>query len=203
MLFLDSSTEFIFGKSANSFSPENSSVFARRLPVLFNQGLEGMFPRLMLGNLSFLMFWSAKKWKDTCAQVHEIIDGLIDEEIELQAKSKSQSKETDSDSAYGYILLRELVKTTQDRQYIRSQLQNIFFPARDTAGMLTGNIIFMLARRPEAWHKLRAEVLEIGNAELTFELLKLLKYVHAVINESKYLNPSHQLIANLSLQHSA
>jgi cytochrome P450 monooxygenase len=43
----------------------------------------------------------------------------------------------------------------------------------------------MVARRPEVWDKLRAEVLAIGDAELTFELLKTLKYTHAVMNESK------------------
>lgn len=39
---------------------------------------------------------------------------------------------------------------------------NVFFPARDTAGTLTSNIIFMLARYPEVWAKLRKEVLDIG-----------------------------------------
>jgi cytochrome P450 len=83
------------------------------------------------------------------------------------------------------VLLRELVKQTDDKEYIRSELANIFFPARDTAAMLTTNVIFMVARRPEVWDKLRAEVLAIGDAELTFELLKTLKYTHAVMNESK------------------
>jgi cytochrome P450 len=187
MLFLDSSTEFIFGKSANSLSSETNSPVARRLPVLFNQALEGMFPRLMLGRFAFLLKGSEKQCKKTCAEVHAIIDGYIDEEMELQAKLKTQGKEldTDGDSAYGYVLLRELVKQTDDKEYIRSELANIFFPARDTAAMLTRNVIFMVARRPEVWDKLRAEVLAIGDAELTFELLKTLKYTHAVMNESK------------------
>ncbi|KAN0093726.1 cytochrome P450 alkane hydroxylase-like protein [Hyaloscypha variabilis] len=190
MLFLDSSTEFIFGKSANSLSPATNSPVARRLPVLFNQALEGMFPRLMLGRFAFLLKGSEKQWKKTCAEVHAIIDGFIDEEMELQAKLKTQGKEldTDGDSAYGYVLLRELVKQTDDKEYIRSELANIFFPARDTAAMLTSNVIFMVARRPEVWDKLRAEVLAIRDAELTFELLKSLKYVHAVINETLRLN---------------
>ncbi|PMD38396.1 cytochrome P450 alkane hydroxylase-like protein [Hyaloscypha variabilis F] len=190
MLFLDSSTEFIFGKSANSLSSETNSPVARRLPVLFNQALEGMFPRLMLGRFAFLLKGSEKQCKKTCAEVHAIIDGYIDEEMELQAKLKTQGKEldTDGDSAYGYVLLRELVKQTDDKEYIRSELANIFFPARDTAAMLTRNVIFMVARRPEVWDKLRAEVLAIGDAELTFELLKTLKYTHAVMNETLRLN---------------
>lgn len=143
----------------------------------------------MLGSFAFLMKGSERNWKETCAEVHAIIDGFIDEEIEFQAKSKPQSEEleTGEDSAYGYVLLKELVKKTDDRDYIRSELENIFFPARDTAAMLTSNVIFMLARRPEVWDKLRAEILAIGDVELAFEVLKSLKYVHAVINESKFL----------------
>ena len=187
MLFLDSSTEFIFGKSANSLSPATNSPVARRLPVLFNEALQGMFPRLMLGKFAVLLKGSEKQWKKTCAEVHEIIDEFIDEEMRFQAELKSQGKEMEADenSAYGYVLLRELVKQTDDKEYIRSELENIFFPARDTAAMLTSNVIFMLARRPDVWDKLREEVLAIEDKELTFGLLKSLKYVHAVMNESE------------------
>lgn len=40
---------------------------------------------------------------------------------------------------------------------------NVFFPARDTAGILVGNIIFMLVRHPQVWAKLRKEVLDTGD----------------------------------------
>ena len=47
------------------------------------------------------------------------------------------------------------------------------------------NIFFSLARYPEVWAKLRREVLEKGNEEVDFELLKSLKYTNWVINECK------------------
>jgi cytochrome P450 len=80
--------------------------------------------------------------------------------------------------------LKELTKLTDDRRFVRNELINVYFPARDTAGIITSNIILMLARRPHMWDKLRAEVLGIEDQKLTFELLKSLKYTHAIINES-------------------
>lgn len=61
---------------------------------------------------------------------------------------------------------------------------NVFFPARDTAGILASNIIFMLARHPDIWNRVREETKGIGDQKLTFELLKSLKYTQGVINES-------------------
>jgi hypothetical protein len=192
MLFLDSSTEFIFGESANSLSPATNSPVARRLPVLFNQAFGGNVSETHIGQICFLPKDSEKQWKKICAEVHAIIDGFIDEEMELQAKLKTQGMElgTDRDSAYGYVLLRELVKQTDDKEYTRSELANIFFPPRDTAAMITSNVVFIVACRPAIWDKLRAEVLAIGDAELTFELLKTLKYTHALMNESNQLTLS-------------
>ncbi|KUJ09334.1 cytochrome P450 alkane hydroxylase-like protein [Mollisia scopiformis] len=180
MLFLDSSTEFIFGKSANTLSSEADNSVARRLSTLFDESLQTMFKRFMLGRFRFLL--GEKQWLQTCAEVHSIIDGFIDEEVQAQKSAKSTS--TDSDIPYNYVLLKELVKETDDKRFIRNELMNVYFPARDTAGILTSNIIFMLARHPDVWNKLREEVLSIGDQKLTFELLKSLKYVHAVISET-------------------
>jgi cytochrome P450 len=80
----------------------------------------------------------------------------------------------------------QMVKTTDDKRFIRNEVMNVFFPARDTAAILTSNVLFMLARHTDVWDKLRAEVLGIGSEKLTFELLKSLKYMQAVMNESTY-----------------
>ncbi|TVY85342.1 Cytochrome P450 monooxygenase lepH [Lachnellula suecica] len=182
MLFLDSSTEFIFGKSANSLSSETDSSVARRLSKLFDEALVGMFTRYMLGSFKFLV--GTKKWLNNCAEVHNIIDGFIDEEVERQKTKSLTNSATESSTPYKYVLLKELVKTTEDKRSIRNELMNVFFPARDTAAILTSSILFMLARYPDVWNKMREEVLSIGDQKLTFELLKSLKYTHAVINET-------------------
>jgi len=100
MLFLNSSTEFIFGKSANSLLPETDGTVGQRLPRLFDEALTGMFTRFMLGNFKFLA--GEKKWRRKCAEVHDIIDNLVAEEIENQ-KTESSAQ---TDTPYGYILLK-------------------------------------------------------------------------------------------------
>ncbi|PQE29617.1 cytochrome P450 protein [Rutstroemia sp. NJR-2017a BBW] len=178
MLYLDSTTEFLFGKSANSLSPETSSLFARRLPEVFDDALRGMLTRFLLGKFKFLAP-GGKEWREKCAEVHAIIDHYIEEDIEAQ-KNESTNP---SDTPYSYVLLRELAKTTDDRLAIRNELMNIFFPARDSAAVLTSNAIFLLARHPDVWRRGREEVLAIGSEKLTFEKLKSLKYLHCIINE--------------------
>ena len=152
-LFLDSSTEFVFGKSANSLSPETDSPIARRLPRIFDEVLITMFTRFMMGKFSF-MTGSKKKYLAQCKEVHDVINGLINEEIELQHSEAKHGADTESTSPYGYVLLKELVKTTDDRRVIRNELMNVFFPARDTAAILVSNILFLLSRHPEKWDKL-------------------------------------------------
>ncbi|KAI9646296.1 hypothetical protein NHQ30_005737 [Ciborinia camelliae] len=182
MLYLDSNTEFIFGKSANSLSPETSSLVARRLPQAFDDALRGMLKRFILGKFRFLA-GGEKEWLRKCAEVHSIIDSYIDEEME-------ERRRPSSDIPYNYILLKELAKGTGDRRFIRNELMNIFFPARDSSAVLTSNVVFLLARHPDEWERIRAEVLGIGNEKLTFERLKSLKHLqHAISETLRILSP--------------
>ncbi|KAH8652617.1 cytochrome P450 alkane hydroxylase-like protein [Tricladium varicosporioides] len=185
MLFLDSSTEFIFGKSANSLDTESNNTIARRLSIVFDEALQTMFMRYMLGNLKFLVGGGHNgKWKKTCGEVQSIIDGFVSEEYERQAVASKTGKEDDVGTPYKYVLLKELVRSTDDRILVRNELMNVFFPARDTAGILTSNIIFLLARYPAVWKRIRSEVQNFGDQKLTFESLKTLKYIHYVMNET-------------------
>jgi len=142
----------------------------------------------MTGKFSWLI-GPDQKWLEKCAEIHAILDGYIEEEIQLQKRSKELGLDLDATSepsAYKYVLLRELVKKyPNDKILVRNELTNVFFAARDTTGTTTASILFLLARHPECWKKLREEVAAIApKQELTFEFLKSLKYVQAVIEES-------------------
>ncbi|PQE17817.1 Cytochrome P450 family protein [Rutstroemia sp. NJR-2017a BVV2] len=187
-LFLDSSMEFIFGKSSGSLSPSEHTIEAKQFSEDFDEGLRGMRKNYMTDKVSWLV-GPDKKWLAQCAKIHATLEGYIDEEIELQKRSKSldQSIETIVEpSAYKHILLRELVKKYPDNKtLIRNELMNVFFAARDSVGTVTSSMLFLLARSPESWEKLRKEVAAIApEQELTFEFLKSLKYVQAVIDET-------------------
>ncbi|TGO68195.1 hypothetical protein BOTNAR_0028g00070 [Botryotinia narcissicola] len=110
--FFDISSEFVFGKSANSLSPEKSSTVGHRLVYLFDEALVKMFQRYMLGRFKFLI--GEKKWFAQCAEVQGIADELIDEEFKNQAAAENGS-EIQTDIPYNHVLLKELVKMTDDR----------------------------------------------------------------------------------------
>ena len=68
---------------------------------------------------------------------------------------------------------------------------SLFVPNNDTTSILTANVIWHLARNSKAWEKVRAEVLAHGDAPLTFEALRGMKYLQASINETHRLNPNN------------
>jgi len=131
-----------------------------------------------------------QKWLQKCAEIHAMVDGYIEEEISRQKHMKELGLPIDQDTmspTYKYVLLKELVQRhSEDKLYIRNELLNVFFPGRDSVGTVTGSMMFLLARNVEVWEKLRKEVACIAPQQaLTFEFLKSLKYVQAVIEESE------------------
>ncbi|TGO31712.1 hypothetical protein BHYA_0426g00030 [Botrytis hyacinthi] len=189
-LFLDSSMEFIFGKSSGSLSPSGQTrrtTKAKQFLEDFDEGLRRMRNNYMTDKISWLV-GPEKKWLAQCAKIHATLEGYIDEEIKFQKQSRlpgTSSKPKNGSSGYQHVLLKELVKKyPDDKTLIRNELMNVFFAARDSVGTVTSSMLFLLARGPESWGKLREEVAAIApEQELTFEFLKSLKYVHAVIDE--------------------
>lgn len=100
--------------------------------------------------------------------------------------------EKGSDEKHRYVFLHELCAQTPNRLKIRAELLNILLAGRDTTASLLSNLWFELSRRPAIYERLRAEVdaLSNNNDELpTFETLKDMKYLRALINESLRLYP--------------
>jgi cytochrome P450 len=60
---------------------------------------------------------------------------------------------------------------------------------RDTTASLLTNVWFILAKRPDIWKRLQAEIATLDGAEPDFEQLKNLKYLKALMNESLRLHP--------------
>ena len=90
-----------------------------------------------------------------------------------------------------YVFLHELVSQTSDPIKIRSELLNILLAGRDTTASFLSNIWFELSNRPDVWSRLQREIaaaLPDGDFP-TFEKLKDMKYLRAVLNESLRLYP--------------
>ena len=79
----------------------------------------------------------------------------------------------------------ELANQCRDPIRLRNELLNVLVAARDTTASLLGSIFYFLARHPDTWNKLRAEVAELNGRHPDYQTLKDMKYLKAVLNESK------------------
>ncbi|TGO57663.1 hypothetical protein BCON_0063g00200 [Botryotinia convoluta] len=191
-LFLDTSTELIFGNSINTLEPGKCQFDTEKFLAAFYIALQGIGLRVALGKFAFLQSLD-RSWKMARDEVYAFVDQQIERAIE---KAEKTSSSTDSpNSNRRLVLLDELLKTTQDRVSLRSQLLNIFLPARDQTAIAVGNIFFHLARHPEVWKRLQNEVSNY-DGPLTYDLSKQMRYAKAIVNESEF---NSQIIASLMM----
>lgn len=158
---------------------EDGELFIRS----FDYVMEGLGNRVRLGRLKFL--YKDPVWFESVRIVHGFVENHIENALEAERVCK-QSGRSEEAEHHRYILLKEMVKETQDKLDLRSQILAVFMPSRDTTAFLVSNVFHALARTPDSWAKARKEVLSPGRRSLTFEVLKSMKYLQWVINESTY-----------------
>ncbi|KAF2215909.1 hypothetical protein CERZMDRAFT_109751 [Cercospora zeae-maydis SCOH1-5] len=181
-LTIDSATEFLFGESTESLSKNTNDGFAEAFG----------FSQDFIANLSRWGSWAKffpanKRFQKDKAFVHNFVDYYVQKGL---AKRNQLLADKDTAEHNGrYVFIDELVRQTDDPVRIRSELLNILLAGRDTTASLLSNVWFMLGKRPDMWTKLQAEVAQLNGTQPSFEQLKELKYLKAVLNESLRLHP--------------
>jgi hypothetical protein len=109
--------------------------------------------------------------KDINEFVNPFIDltlSLSDEELATQTKSES-----------GYTFLHALAGFTRDRKVLRDQLVAVLLAGRDTTASSLSWTFYELARHPEVFKKLRAEVINTCGLDRApnYHDLKNMKYL--------------------------
>ncbi|KAF3389689.1 Cytochrome P450 52E2 [Talaromyces pinophilus] len=196
-LFLDTSTEFIFGRSVGSLDPA-SSFPAPEFMKAFDAASMGFAQRLKAGALAPILFYFDKTWEQAYTVVHNFVDkevqrALLPFTTNGQTKSKGDHKEK-------FILLDQMARETQDPLDLRHQVLNIFLPARGVTAVGISNVMWELARHPNSWEALREEVRNIGDQPLTFELMLKLKVAKKIINETFRLHPPAPVVTRIALK---
>ena len=161
----------------------------------FSRSLLGLALLLIFGPLRWPLYLDPW-WKAAYTKVHKFVDSHVERTL---AHQRSGSKGETSVGPKRYVLLEEMASITQDPYELRMQILNVFFPARDTAAIAFGDVMFELARQPSEWEKLRNEVLDLGTQPLTFEVIRSLPRTKAIINESLRLHPASSRIGRISL----
>jgi cytochrome P450 len=119
--------------------------------------------------------------------VHDFVDYYVRKG--LAKRDQLLSEKSNSEKPGRYVFIDELVRQTTDPIQIRSELLNILLAGRDTTASLLTNVWFILAKRPDIWSKLQAEIATLDGEVPTFEQLKNLKFLKALLNESLRLYP--------------
>ena len=172
MLTLDSATEFLFGKSTSVLQGGVANEKGVKFGEAFTYATARMSLQTRLGKLAVIL--PDKKFKDSVTLIHEYVQNYVQKALD----KKSLTLETPGEAnSRRYVFLEELAKTGYSEKKIQDELLNILLAGRDTTAGLLSYLFHYLARRPDVFDKLRAEVMALGNDEPTFEDMKGMKYL--------------------------
>ena len=176
-LTMDSATEFLFGESTDCLAPGTSTESNSRFAEAFNRAQFAVGDNARNGILGYL--FPDRQFKNDAKFVHDFVDSYVE-------KSLACRKVADPEKTEGrYVFLHELATRTQDKVQIRSELLNVLLAGRDTTASLLSNVWFEIAKRPDIWAKLQAEISCLEGEKPTFEQIKEMKYLRAVLNECR------------------
>ncbi|KAJ7620599.1 cytochrome P450 [Mycena polygramma] len=203
---MDAATEFLFGTCVNSLSailpyPYNASrgtpapqrQQANYFSTAYGEAMLQIAFRERVG-------WSwplLEIFADRTAKPMKIVAGFIDPIIhnaveKKKLKAKVQDMEFEgSNSGDNDTLLDELLKSTTDPKLLRDETLNILLAGRDGTRHSLTIAIYFLAMYPKVLTRLRQEILNIvgPSARPSYDDIKEMKYLRAVINESLRLYP--------------
>ncbi|KUI61103.1 Cytochrome P450 52A13 [Cytospora mali] len=201
-LTIDAATEVLFGQSLNTLlkSPDSEEhMFMRAFDTA--QSKAHFRPRNKF--LAKYIFRDAD-WDSACVTVHSFVDRYISNALQKKCANSPgytgsinpDSKQLEDDSCIigpdgkkRYVFLYEMAKETQDRIQLRNELLNVLLAGRDTTASLLSNTFFILARRPDIWAKLKAEVDALGGIPPDYDTLRGMKYTKYLLNECLRLYP--------------
>ncbi|KAI0998873.1 Cytochrome P450 monooxygenase [Podosphaera aphanis] len=202
-LTLDTATEFLFGKSANSqlsLMPgreKNKKLKSNDLDSLeidfagaFDTAQMALASRARLADRYWLL--SPKGFKESCKACHNFIDHFV--RLALSPERREKYTEEERTGTGKYVFLDALAKETQDPIELRSQLLNVLLAGRDTTASLLGWLFMLLTKDPARYKKLRDLIVaEFGTYEnpsnITFSKIKSCQYLQFCINEALRLYP--------------
>ncbi|KIK16473.1 hypothetical protein PISMIDRAFT_686262 [Pisolithus microcarpus 441] len=147
------------------------------------------------------MWRLAEFWNDRIQKDMEVCHGLINPILKDALDMKRSIKEGELPTKHAYTegeglledtLLGHLVNCTEDAAVIRDEIMNILIAGRDTTASTLTFLVYMLSQHPDVLKRLRAEVLStVGSSRgPTYDDVREMKYMRAVINETLRLYPS-------------
>jgi len=136
-----------------------------------------------------VMFYRDKEFDVACKIVHEFVDNIINRALEKGNPLDVEKSIDGAGKQKRYVFLTEMLKVTRDPKQLRDELLNILLAGRDTTASLLSHTFHILARRPDIWQKLKAEIDKLNGHRPDYDTLRNLKYLKYLLNESLRLYP--------------
>ncbi|KAF8174326.1 cytochrome P450 [Mycena galopus ATCC 62051] len=211
---MDSATEFLFGSCVNSLhaslpfphnatftSPTSESARAQVATAFlaaFNESMLYIAGRVRVGYIWPILEMSTDKTVAPMQIVNAYIDPIIHDAVEKQklAKSVGASMETTDEKDKEGTLLDALLNVTSGQSLLLRMELNILLAGKDTTQWTVTAIMYFLAMYPKFGVRLREEILaHVGPTRRpTYNDIKHMKFLRAVINEAMRLYPAVQCI---------
>ncbi|KAJ7284578.1 cytochrome P450 monooxygenase pc-1 [Mycena rebaudengoi] len=206
---MDSATEFLFGQCANSLSaslpyPHNVSPIPAMEDLTSSQDADS-FPAAFAEVMLQIAFRERVGWvwplfemfSDRTAKPMKTVDKFLDPIIRSAVERKKRNKRDevpafeDGDTGDDATLLDELLKSTTDQKLLKDEILNILLAGRETTMLTLTLIVYFLSIHPKVTARLREEIIKsVGpSARPTYDDIKEMKYLKAVINETMRLYP--------------
>jgi hypothetical protein len=164
---IDNSTEFLLGRSINCQTNPAMAYFSDA----WDHAEACLAGRVRLGKLVGLVDRLKKDadFERACDMVHTFIDSYIADMLQ-----QGQKRTPDAVNTRRYNLLSELSAVCSDAAQLRSELLNV----------LLTSIFYFLARHPDVWVALAAEVDQLSGQVPDYDTLKSMRVLRSIVTES-------------------
>ncbi|KAG1750539.1 cytochrome P450 [Suillus paluster] len=203
---LDSASEFLFGHCIDTLSaglpyPCNATECtdaiqeantAAAFADAFSQAQHVINRRVSIGQTWPL----AEILADSTAQHMKVVHAFLDPILKEALEKRSTTAELNRTEFADQTLLDHLVNATSDFKIIKDETLNILQAGRDTTASTLTSAIYLLAMHPEFLTRLREEIVsKFGlTRRPTYDDIKEMKYLRAVLNETMRLFPAVYLL---------
>ena len=153
-LTMDTATDLLFGASTSSLtleSKESAEIFHQAVKV----SLRAHFRDVALGLLGRMLpdrtYFKARQ------HIRKTVDQYVHNALETNRKEALRDAAAlKAGKPKRYVFLDHVVERAKDPEVLRDQSISLLMGGTETTASLLGNLLYVLARRPEIWDKLRA-----------------------------------------------
>ncbi|KAJ7656517.1 cytochrome P450 monooxygenase CYP63 [Mycena polygramma] len=211
---LDSASEFLFGMKLDTLA------YPLTMPGKVKLGPKGSIPidgatefdkftaafehvavvttqRSAQGELWPLMELFKDKTEDSIATIMNWMEPIVTRAVNEKQRRKENGVEVDASEN---VLLDFLASKTDDMEHIRYELVTYLIASRDTTASLLTFVMYFFTMHPGVFDRLRAEILSTIGPDIspTYDNLRTMKYLRAVLNETLRLFPSAPITPRMS-----